>query len=46
MDTPGGRQRPLRTGKKSGRKVVTSDNCLALTQREKRKQLKPKTGKA
>ena len=32
--------------KKSGRKVVTSDNYLALTQSEKRKQLKAKTGKA
>ena len=32
--------------KKSGRKVVTSDNYLALTQREKRQPLKAKTGKA
>ncbi len=32
--------------KKSGRKVVTSDNYLALTQKEKRKQLKAKTDKA
>ena len=32
--------------KKSGRKVVTSDNYLALTQSEKRQQLKSKVGKA
>ena len=32
--------------KKSGRKVVTSDNYLALTQSEKHKQLKTKTGQA
>ena len=31
--------------KKSGRKVVTSDNYLALTQSEKRTQLKAKAGK-
>ena len=31
--------------KKSGRKVITSDNYLALTQSEKRKQLKAKAGK-
>jgi len=32
--------------KKSGRKVVTSDNYLTLTQSEKRQQLKSKAGKA
>jgi len=35
------RQRPARTGKESGRKVVTSENYLALTQAAKKsKRLK------